>query len=98
MVKTVKIVLVFILLCIFYSYRILQVPSGLTADEGAFAYNAVLLSRTLHDENGRFMPFFVLSLNGTDWRQPVTQYYLAALFKIFGASLFLLRFSQCLFL
>ena len=96
MVKTVKIVLVFVLLCIFYSYRILQVPSGLTADEGAFAYNAVLLSRTLHDENGRFMPFFVLSLNGTDWRQPVTQYYLTALFKILPPDVFTLRFSSVL--
>jgi 4-amino-4-deoxy-L-arabinose transferase-like glycosyltransferase len=68
----------------------------LTDDEAAFGYNAVLLSRTAHDESGRFLPFFVLSLDGQDWRQPVTQYYLTALFKIFSPSVFLLRFSSVL--
>lgn len=83
-------------LCLFFSYRLLEVPMGLTADETAFGYNAVLLSQTGHDENGRFLPFFVLSNQGTDWKQPVTQYFLAALFKIFSPSLFLLRFSSVL--
>lgn len=69
---------------------------GLTADETAFGYNAVLLSQTGHDENGRFLPFFVLSNNGTDWKQPITQYYLAFLFKLFKPSIFLLRFSSIL--
>jgi hypothetical protein len=68
------------LVAFIFSYRLLQVPLGLTADEGAFGLNAVLLSNTLRDENNRFLPFFVLSLNGTDWRQPVTQYYLAGFF------------------
>ena len=67
---------------------------GLTEDETAFGYNAILLSRTMHDENGRFFPIFVLSNNGTDWKQPVTQYYLTLLFKIFTPSIFLLRFSS----
>ncbi|MDD4938337.1 MAG: glycosyltransferase family 39 protein [Candidatus Shapirobacteria bacterium] len=83
-----------IFVCLFFSYRLLEVPMGLTADETAFGYNAVLLSRTGHDENGRFLPFFVLSNHGTDWKQPVTQYYLTLLFKIFNPSLFLLRFSS----
>jgi 4-amino-4-deoxy-L-arabinose transferase-like glycosyltransferase len=82
------------LVAFIFSYRLLQVPLGLTADEGAFGLNAVLLSNTLRDENNRFLPFFVLSLNGTDWRQPVTQYYLAGFFKFFGASVFNLRFSS----
>lgn len=69
---------------------------GLTVDETAFGYNAALLSRTGHDENGRLLPLFVLSINGQDWRQPVTQYYLAGLFKIFGPSIYLLRFSSIL--
>lgn len=77
-----------------FSYKILDVPMGLTVDETAFGYNAALLAHHGRDENGRFMPFFVLSINGQDWRQPVTQYYLALLFKIFGPSLFLLRFSS----
>ncbi len=80
----------------FFTYRILEVPSGLTSDENAFGYNAALLSKTAHDENGRFMPVFVLSIHGTDWRQPVTQYYLTGLFKIFGSSVYLLRTSSVL--
>lgn len=78
----------------FFSYRLLEVPTGLTSDEGAFGYNAVLLARTTRDQNGSFLPFFVLSINGKDWRQPVTQYYLALFFKLFGASVFNLRFSS----
>jgi 4-amino-4-deoxy-L-arabinose transferase-like glycosyltransferase len=83
-----------ILLCLFFSYRLLEVPMGITGDEDAMGYNAVLISQTAHDENGKFMPFFVLANNGTDWKQPVTQYYLAGLFKLFGSSIFLLRFSS----
>lgn len=83
-----------ILLVLFFSYKILDVPTGLTSDEIAFGHNAVLLSRNLHDENNRFLPIFVLSNNGTDWKQPVTQYYLTILFKIFSPSIFLLRFSS----
>jgi 4-amino-4-deoxy-L-arabinose transferase-like glycosyltransferase len=77
----------------FFSYRILDTPPGLTTDEAAFGYNAALLSKTAHDENGRFMPFFVLSINGADWRQPVSQYFITAVFKIFGPSLPALRLS-----
>jgi len=86
--------IIIIFLSIFFSYKILDVPMGLTSDENALGYNAVLLSRTYHDENGRFLPVFVLSNNGTDWKQPVTQYYIAILFKIFSPSIFLLRFSS----
>ncbi len=77
----------------FFSYRLLESPLGLTADEGGFGTNAVYLARTLKDENGTFLPVFALSLGGKEWRQPVTQYYQAVFFKIFGASVFNLRFS-----
>lgn len=79
---------------VFFSFKILEVPRGLTVDEAAFGYNASLLSRTGYDENGRFLPFFVLSIEGKDWRQPVPQYYITAFFKMFGASVFNLRFSS----
>lgn len=78
-------------LWLFFSYKLLEVPPGITSDESAFGYNGVLLARTYHDENGRFMPFFVLSLNGKDWRQPVTQYSVMIAFKIFGSSFYVLR-------
>ena len=86
----------FLSLIAFFSFKLLEIPRGLTLDEAAFGYNAALLAKTGRDENHRFMPLFVLSSSGTDWRQPVTQYYLAALFKLFGPSLFLLRFSSVL--
>lgn len=78
----------------FFSFKLTDVPKGITVDEGAFGYNAVLLSKTLHDENGRFLPIFVLSIKGTDWRQPITQYFDAVFFKLFGASVFNLRFTS----
>jgi 4-amino-4-deoxy-L-arabinose transferase-like glycosyltransferase len=89
-----SVLLTLVFLGCFFSFRILNSPLGLTADEGAFGLNATLLSRTGHDENGYFMPLFVSSLEGTDWRQPVVQYYIAGFFKLFGANVFNLRFSS----
>lgn len=86
--------LVAIFLTALYSYRLLDVPTGLTVDEASFGYNAVLLSQTGRDERGITNPFFVLYVKGNDWRQPLTQYYLTGLFKIFGPSVYLLRFSS----
>lgn len=82
--------LMILILWIFFTYKILEVPPGITSDEAAFGYNGALLANTLHDQNGRLMPFFVLSL-GSDWRQPVTQYSAAVAFKLFGTSYFNLR-------
>ena len=86
----ISLIAVFFLL----SFRLLDTPPGLTIDEAAFGYNATLLSRTLHDQNGRLLPVFVLSIDGQDWRQPVTQYYQAAFFRLFGASVLNLRLSS----
>jgi hypothetical protein len=95
-VKLVTGLLFSLLLLALLSYKLLDVPMGLTVDETAFGYNATLLSHSGRDENGRFLPLFVLSINGQDWRQPVTQYYLTFLFKLFGPSVYLLRFSSVL--
>lgn len=89
-------VILTIFLALFFSYKITSIPTGLTVDESAFGYNAALLAKTAHDENGRFLPIFVHSTKQTDWRQPVTQYYLALIFKLFGPSIFNLRFSSVL--
>lgn len=95
MIKKIGIwIFVLTFFAIFFAYRLNKVPKGLTVDEAAFGYNAVLLSETYHDENGRFLPFFVLSIEGKDWRQPVTQYFMAFFFKIFGASKFKARFTS----
>lgn len=90
MAKTFLIILV--LAGILLSYRLTKTPPGMTSDEAAFGYNGALLAKTGRDQNGKFIPFFVLSLDGKDWRQPVTQYATAGFFKIFGASFFNLRF------
>jgi len=80
------------------TYRITETPMGLTADEAAFGWNAILLYRTGYDENGVHLPLFVNSLNKKDWRQPWTQYYIALYYKIFGASIYNLRTSSVVLL
>lgn len=97
MKKRIKILTFLALIVLFFfllNFRLLEVPTGLTVDETAFGYNAVLLSRTGYDENHRFLPLFVLSINGTDWRQPLTQYYQTIFFKLFGPSVYHLRLSS----
>ncbi len=96
MKKVLLVIVVAICLFLFFSYKLTDIPAGITGDEAAFGYNGVLLSRTLHDENGRFLPVFVLSLQGKDWRQPVTQYSIVTIFKILGPSLFNLRLVSVL--
>lgn len=95
-INNILLLLIIVIFTFLLTYRILEVPMGITADEDAFGYNAVLLSRTAHDENGRFLPIFVLSNNGNDWKQPITQYYLTVLYLLFQPSVFLLRFSSVL--
>lgn len=75
----------------FYTYRLTQDPPGLTVDEASIGYNAVLISKTLKDETGRFLPVFALTIGGHDWKQPSSIYAAALIFKLFGASLFNLR-------
>lgn len=100
MKKIFSILAILLIVLAIYNYKLLLVPTGLTVDEAAFGYNAALLAKTGKDERGVSHPVFVLSIDGKDWRQPVTQYYLAGLFRIFGSSVYLLRFSSiliCLF-
>lgn len=92
--KHLPLVLILLVFGILYSYKLLDVPTGLTVDEASFGYNATLLSKTGRDENGIARPVFILSIDHSDWRQPVMQYYLTALFYLFGPSFWLLRFSS----
>lgn len=94
MFRKIGLAVIFLLCFFFFSYRLTQIPPGLTGDESAFGYNAILLSRNLRDENNRFLPVFVLSLGGKDWRQPVTQYFITFFFKIFGPSIYNLRITS----
>lgn len=82
---------VFIFMWFFFTYKITDVPPGINGDESPIGYNAILLSRTLHDENNRFLPLFVSTQNGVDWKQPVTMYATTLAFKLFGPSYEMLR-------
>lgn len=89
----VKLILLFLLVIgwFFLTFRILEVPPGINGDEAAIGYNAALVSRTEHDQSGRFLPLFISAFNLTDWKQPITFYSTVLSFKLFGVSYFNLR-------
>jgi len=87
----VLVIFIVILSLVTLTFRILSVPPGVETDEGSIAYNAALISQTLKDQNGRFMPFFILSSDHMDWKQPVLVYLSAIAFKIFGTSLLVFK-------
>lgn len=69
------------------TFKLLSNPPSLETDEGSIAYNSALISKNLRDQNNRFLPFFILSSDRIDWKQPVLIYLTAFIFKIFGISL-----------
>lgn len=79
-------ILVFAFAVFLFTFKFLQVPPGLETDEGSVAYSAVLVSKTLHDQWGRFLPVFFLSADQSDWKPPILIYLTAAFFRVFGAS------------
>lgn len=81
----------------FFTFRILEVPPGINGDEAAIGYNAALVSKTGHDQNGRFFPLFVSVFDLTDWKQPITFYSTVLAFKLFGPSFALLREISVIF-
>ncbi len=78
---------VFLLGLFLFTFRLLHVPPGIETDEGTIAHNAALIAKTGRDQNGRFLPVFILSSDKIDWKQPVLIYLSAITFKIFGPSL-----------
>src|SRR3989338_3635261 len=91
---TALVITLFAIITLLFTYKLNDSPPGLTVDEASIGYNAVLLSKTLHDQNGRFLPFFVLTIHGSDWKQPSSIYLTTILFKLFGPSLYILRFAS----
>lgn len=89
--RSKKLVLLIVLGWIFFIFKITEVPPGINGDEATLGYNAALLSKTLRDENGRFLPIFVSTHEGKDWKQPVSMYTTSLAFSIFGPSYFTLR-------
>jgi hypothetical protein len=80
-----------------YSYKLTEVPPGINFDEASIGYNASLISDTLRDENDRFLPFFILTLDGKDWKQPSNVYFAALIFKLLGKSYFNLRLISVIY-
>lgn len=78
-------------------YKITDVPPGINNDEASIGYNAALVAKDGKDENGRFLPLFILTLDKSDWKQPVTFYATVAAFKIFGPSYKILRLVSVIF-
>lgn len=89
--KIIFLIIFFIIVWFLFTYKITDVPPGINGDEASIGYNSILISQTLRDENHRLLPIFFLTMEGRDWKQPVTIYTTAILFKIFGLSYTLLR-------
>lgn len=89
----ILIILIFIGFC-FFSFKILNIPPGLETDEESIAYNSLLISLNLRDQNNKLLPIFILSSGGSDWKQPVLIYFTAFLFKTLGTSLFVYKIAN----
>ena len=83
--------IVFSIAVFLFTFKYLQVPPGIETDEGSVAYDAVLVAKTMRDQWGRFLPVFFLSGDQSDWKPPVLIYLTAAFFKVFGASVAVLK-------
>ncbi|WKZ26006.1 MAG: glycosyltransferase family 39 protein [bacterium] len=95
--KNIFIVTLFCFLAfLLFSFRITEVPPGINGDEVGIAHNAALMSKSLTDENNNFLPLFIFAKT-SDWKQPVTVYTTAAIFKVFGVSFAALRMTSVLF-
>lgn len=68
---------------------------GLYLDESSVGYNAALISKTGLDEHGKHMPIFFEAF--WEYKNPLYIYTTSLLFKIFGVSVFSLRFTSFLF-
>lgn len=88
--------IIFLFLFFFFSFRLTKIPPGINIDESAFGYNSSLISKSLHDENGRFLPIFFLTLDKRDWKPPIRIYATAILFKLFGTTYYNLRLVSVL--
>lgn len=90
-IKIMVLAMVYLTALFFFTFKLLSVPPGLETDEGSIAYNSVLISQNLRDENGRLLPFFILSCKGTDWKQPTLIYLSAIFFRLLGKSLLVFK-------
>jgi len=91
-IQLLAISLIFLTAVFLFTFNILGNPPGIETDEGVIAHNAALIAKTWRDQNNRFLPFFVLSSDKMDWKQPVIIYASVIFFKLFGTSLLVFKF------
>lgn len=91
MTSLLPLILLTVLLFLFFTYKLTEVPSGINLDEVQYGYNGILLANTWHDQNGRFLPPFILDPKHEAWYPPYMQYLIVISFKIFGPSIWALR-------
>lgn len=94
--KLISAVFIAISLWFLFTFKLTDVPPGINGDEAAIGYSAALISKTGYDKNGRFLPLFT-TVGWPDWKQPVTVYSTALIFKLFGISYFNLKAVSVLF-
>lgn len=80
---------------IFHSWQIAEIPRGLYVDETSVGHNASLIARLGVDEYGVPFPIFFKAFG--EYKNPLYIYTTAALFYVFGPSVWLLRFTSVLY-
>jgi hypothetical protein len=83
------IVVVALISCFLHFYGLNAVPAGWFIDESSIGYNAYLISRSGVDEHGVSWPLYFEAFG--EYKNPIYIYFVAALFKMLGYSVWVLR-------
>lgn len=81
--------------CAVHMVALDTVPAGMSNDEIGIGYDAFLISRSLHDQHGVFLPAVFRSSG--DFKDPANIYVTALAFRIFPPTVFMLRFVSAMF-
>ncbi len=96
-INWLKIIPLLIIICIGIFLRLYQIntaPNGLLTDEASFGYNAYSILKTGKDEFGNKYPLSIKSFG--DYKYPAYVYASVIPIKIFGLTIFAVRFVSIL--
>jgi 4-amino-4-deoxy-L-arabinose transferase-like glycosyltransferase len=91
--KWIYITLIIVIAFILRFYKLDKIPLGLYSDEASIGYNAYCISETGKDEHGELLPIYFKAFG--EYKNPVLIYISAIFIKLFGPSIFTLRFTSC---